>query len=153
MITYRGPSIPISWGCVSPAIGKALRAVGLSVALVVILACAAEAAAPSPAAATAFIRTTADRMIAVVDSNDDPLAKRAALQKVIDTSMSTAQIARFCLVLLCHKMRRFAWCWQHGQRMIVRAMAFAMVIRTDVIEFGTWRSGRIGGSSGSVTVG
>jgi hypothetical protein len=57
------------------------------------------------------------------------------------------------LVLLCHKMRRFAWCWQHGQRMIVRAMAFAMVIRTDVIEFGTWRSGRIGGSSGSVTVG
>jgi hypothetical protein len=32
-------------------------------------------------------------------------------------------------------------------------MARAMPTRTDVIEFGTWRSGRVGGSAGSITVG
>jgi hypothetical protein len=68
-------------------------------------------------------------------------------------SVLLGTIDKLALLLLCHKMRRCVWCWQHGQRRIVRAMAFAMVIRTEVIEVGTWRSGRIGGSAGSITVG
>jgi len=41
------------------------------------------------------------------------------------------------LVLLCHRLRRRVWHWQHGHRGSVRAMARAIATRTDVIEFGT----------------
>jgi hypothetical protein len=59
----------------------------------------------------------------------------------------------FCnLVLLCHKFILRVMRWQQGQRGRVRAMARAIVTRTDVIELVTWRSGRIGGSAGSITV-
>ena len=59
------------------------------------------------------------------------------------------QIGR--LVLLCHKF----WCpfraAQHGQRESVVARAATNLRRIVAIEFGTWRSGRNGGSSGLVT--
>jgi len=41
------------------------------------------------------------------------------------------------LILLCHKLRRRVWRWQHGHRGKLRAMARAMATRMDVIEFGT----------------
>jgi hypothetical protein len=43
--------------------------------------------------------------------------------------------------------------WQQGQRGTTRAIARAMTVRTEVIEVATWRSGRIGGSAGSITAG
>jgi hypothetical protein len=55
------------------------------------------------------------------------------------------------LVLLCHKF----WCpfrvAQHGQRESVVARAATNLRRIVAIEFGMWRSGRNGGSSGLVT--
>src|SRR3954452_22076406 len=55
------------------------------------------------------------------------------------------------LILLCHKF----WCpfraAQHGQRESVVARAATNLRRIVAIEFGTWRSGRNGGSSGLVT--
>lgn len=55
------------------------------------------------------------------------------------------------LTLLCHKF----WCpfraAQHGQRESVVARAATNLRRIVAIEFGTWRSGRNGGSSGLVT--
>lgn len=55
------------------------------------------------------------------------------------------------LALLCHKF----WCpfraAQHGQRESVVARAATNLRRIVAIEFGTWRSGRNGGSSGLVT--
>ena len=41
------------------------------------------------------------------------------------------------LILLCHKFVCCVVRWQHGQRGKARAIARAMAIRTDVIEFGT----------------
>jgi len=41
------------------------------------------------------------------------------------------------IVLLCHKLRRRPWRWQHGHRGMLRAMARAIATRTDVIELGT----------------
>lgn len=77
------------------ALGAALRAIGLFGA--VVFATPGFAAAPSPAAATAFIRTTADRMIAVIDGTADLPARRSQLQTIVDESVDTEQIARFCL--------------------------------------------------------
>jgi hypothetical protein len=60
------------------------------------------------------------------------------------------------LVLLCHKFNRACGAVetrQHGHRGRRRTSASMMRRRTVAIEFGTWRSGRNGGSSGSVTVG
>ena len=62
-------------------------------------------------------------------------------------------LAKYPLVLLCHKFLRSKVCWQHGHRGSVREIARAMAMRTEVIEFGTLRSGRIGGSAGSITCG
>lgn len=74
----------------------ALRAaIGLFAAIVFVTP--GFAAAPSPAAATAFIRTTADRMIAIIDGADDLPARREQLQTIVDESVDTEQIARFCL--------------------------------------------------------
>ena len=42
---------------------------------------------------------------------------------------------------------------QHGQRGKLRASATAIRLCRLAIEFATWRSGRIGGASGSVTSG
>jgi hypothetical protein len=60
------------------------------------------------------------------------------------------------LVLLRHKfirVRRAGEARQHGHRGKRLTRASMMRRRTVAIEFGTWRSGRNGGSSGSVTVG
>jgi hypothetical protein len=55
------------------------------------------------------------------------------------------------LVLLCHKFRCLLRAAQHGQRESVVARAATNLRRIVAIEFGTWRSGRNGGSSGLVT--
>src|ERR1700716_1521955 len=57
------------------------------------------------------------------------------------------------LVLLRHKFIRAVEARQHGHRGKRLTRASMMRRRTVAIEFGTWRSGRNGGSSGSVTVG
>jgi hypothetical protein len=60
------------------------------------------------------------------------------------------------LVVLRHKLQRerpFGFAPQHGQRERI-ATSLAMSLRRMVaMEFGTWRSGRSGGASGSVTLG
>src|SRR5258707_13222542 len=63
---------------------------------------------------------------------------------------------RFLLVLLRHKfirVRRAVEERQHGHLGKRLTRASMMGRRAVAIEFGTWRSGRNGGSSGSVTVG
>jgi hypothetical protein len=55
------------------------------------------------------------------------------------------------LVLLCHKFGCLLRAAQHGQRESVVARAATNLRRIVAIEFGTWRSGRNGGSSGLVT--
>jgi hypothetical protein len=49
------------------------------------------------------------------------------------------------LIVLYHKL---IFRWQQGHLGSVLAMARAMVVRMDVIELATWRSGRTGGSAG-----
>jgi hypothetical protein len=53
------------------------------------------------------------------------------------------------LVLLCHKLAL----WQQGHRNKRLAMARASLVRMVAIDVLTWRSARIGGSSGSITRG
>ena len=55
------------------------------------------------------------------------------------------------LFLLCHKFGCLLRAAQHGQRESVVARAATNLRRIVAIEFGTWRSGRNGGSSGLVT--
>ena len=58
----------------------------------------------------------------------------------------------FCpsaIVLLCHKLAL----WQQGHRNKRLAMARASLMRMVAIDVLTWRSARIGGSSGSITRG
>ena len=62
----------------------------------------------------------------------------------------SAQECANYLILLCHKIIR---CWQQGHLGNFLTSARAMAVRMDVIEFITWRSGRIGGSAGLVTAG
>jgi hypothetical protein len=61
------------------------------------------------------------------------------------------------LVLLHHKFLREGFlaigAAQHGHRDRVLTSATINCRRMVAIEFGTWRSGRNGGASGSVTVG
>src|SRR5262249_12838989 len=55
------------------------------------------------------------------------------------------------LFLLCHKFRYLFRAAQHGQRDSIVARAATNLRRIVAIEFGTWRSGRNGRSSGLVT--
>jgi hypothetical protein len=55
------------------------------------------------------------------------------------------------IVLLCHKFSNLFRAAQHGQRDSIVARAATNLRRIVAIEFGTWRSGRNGGSSGLVT--
>src|SRR5262249_59682281 len=55
------------------------------------------------------------------------------------------------LVLLCHKFSNLFRAAQHGQRDSIVARAATNLRRIVAIEFGTWRSGRNGRSSGLVT--
>src|SRR5712675_2375743 len=69
---------------------------------------------------------------------------------------SDSLFEEFALVLLRHKFirsRRAAEARQQGHRGKRLTSASMMRRRMVAIEFGTWRSGRNGGSSGSVTVG
>jgi phospholipid transport system substrate-binding protein len=79
------------------ALRSALAVIGLSIAMMCAVSGPASAAAPSPEAATEFIRTTADRMIGIIDGTEDLTTKRDRLQAVVDGSVDTQQIARFCL--------------------------------------------------------
>src|SRR3982074_2341977 len=58
------------------------------------------------------------------------------------------------LVLLCHKFRCLLWvaigAAQHGHRDKVATRATTNFRRIVAIEFGTWRSGRNGASSGLI---
>ena len=74
-----------------------LRAIGLSTTIVFATPELAAAATPGPGAAAEFVRTTADRMIGIIDGHEDSATKRARLQTVVDDSVDTQQIARFCL--------------------------------------------------------
>src|SRR5262249_49186078 len=57
------------------------------------------------------------------------------------------------LILLCHKfLWRYAR-WQQGHLGRFGTKALMIAIRIVAIELATWRSGRIGGSAGSVTWG
>ena len=79
-----------------------------------------------------------------------------------DERVTAADIVRFFdkyiyipegrLVLLCHKFRHLFLAAQHGQRDSIVARATTNLRRIVAIEFGTWRSGRNGGSSGLVTL-
>jgi hypothetical protein len=71
--------------------------------------------------------------------------------------LEVALRADFALVLLRHNLcdRACARCGapqdgQRGKRLMIAAMSLRRMV---AIEFGMWRSGRNGGSSGSVTVG
>ena len=87
------------------------------------------------------------------DMEIEELASRTILQLSEDRGKN----ARGCrLVLLRHKFirtRRVVEARQHGHRGRRLTRASMMRRRTVAIEFGTWRSGRNGGSSGSVTAG
>ena len=61
------------------------------------------------------------------------------------------RVQEILLILLCHKFRCLFRAAQHGQRESVVARAATNLRRIVAIEFGTWRSGRNGGSSGLVT--
>src|SRR5262249_40810283 len=61
------------------------------------------------------------------------------------------EVPHIGLILLCHKFRCLLRAAQHGQRESVVARAATNLRRIVAIEFGTWRSGRNGGSSGLVT--
>ena|SRR5215471_14986125 len=61
------------------------------------------------------------------------------------------QFSNCTLLLLCHKFRYLFRAAQHGQRDSIVARAATNLRRIVAIEFGTWRSGRNGGSSGLVT--
>jgi phospholipid transport system substrate-binding protein len=47
--------------------------------------------------AVTFVKTTSDRLVAVVNSVDTPKEKRRRLQEVMDSSVDVGDIARFCL--------------------------------------------------------
>src|SRR5215510_13180620 len=66
-------------------------------------------------------------------------------------SSGVSNSAKVVLVLLCHKFGCLLRAAQHGQRESVVARAATNLRRIVAIEFGTWRSGRNGGSSGLVT--
>jgi hypothetical protein len=53
------------------------------------------------------------------------------------TSTGNLEVFRSLLGLLCHKFLRLMIFWQHGHRGRVRAIARAIAMRTDVMEFGT----------------
>lgn len=79
------------------ALRSALWAVGLSPTIVFAVPEIASAAAPPREAVTEFIRTTADRMIGIINGNEDFATKRSQLQTVVDDAVDIQQIARFCL--------------------------------------------------------
>ena len=77
--------------------------------------------------------------------------ERSGLQSECDELTDKGAIHHRRIVLLCHKFRCLFRAAQHGQRESVVARAATNLRRIVAIEFGTWRSGRNGGSSGLVT--
>ncbi|HST74598.1 MAG TPA: ABC transporter substrate-binding protein [Acetobacteraceae bacterium] len=60
-------------------------------------ALAAPALAQSAQQATAFVKSTGDALVAVVNGSGSPSDKRHQLQQVIDSTVDVDEIARFCL--------------------------------------------------------
>jgi len=60
-------------------------------------ALAAPALAQSAQQATAFVKSTGDALVAVVNGPGSPSDKRHQLQQVIDSTVDVDEIARFCL--------------------------------------------------------
>jgi hypothetical protein len=81
----------------------------------------------------------------------------AAKQSMSSTRRKPDYFVAFLLVLLHHKFRRDVFlpieAAQQGHRDRDLTSATIKRRRMVAIEFGTWRSGRNGGASGSVTVG
>ncbi|MBU0657183.1 MAG: hypothetical protein KJ914_18835 [Gammaproteobacteria bacterium] len=67
--------------------------------------------------------------------------------------IAAARLAVDALFLLCHKVCRWIFRWQHGHRNSRRTKVRANLVRMLAIDETTWRSGLIGGSAGSITVG
>jgi hypothetical protein len=90
-----------------------------------------------------------------VDRHTSKIPNRALsapkLPRMECRARQTSEIPTEALVLLCHKFRCLLRAAQHGQRESVVARAATNLRRIVAIEFGTWRSGRNGGSSGLVT--
>ena len=73
--------------------------------------------------------------------------------KWLDDEKSVCRVGKFyCVIIFC---RRFvvALLPQQGHRGRFLMSALINRTRTVAIEFGMWRSGRKGGSSGSITLG
>jgi hypothetical protein len=69
---------------------------------------------------------------------------------------ASLSVCENALVLLRHKLLRerpFILPEQHGQRESLATSSIISRRRRVAMEFGTWRSGRSGGASGSVTLG
>ncbi len=47
--------------------------------------------------AVTFVKSTSDKLVAIVNSPDSPQEKHRRLQAVIDSSVDVDDIARFCL--------------------------------------------------------
>lgn len=50
-----------------------------------------------PQTVAAFVQATANRMTAIIDSDEPPATKAAKLQAAVDQSVDAEEIARFCL--------------------------------------------------------
>ncbi len=72
---------------------RCLAAAGLWLAM----ASAGSAQAVAPAAATAFIDSTAKRLIAIIDGPESRASQTSQLQAIVDQSVDSEAIARFCL--------------------------------------------------------
>jgi hypothetical protein len=97
-----------------------------------------------------MLETPADELIVEIQRVDH----ESRVHIDIEADDISAEVAR--LVLLRHKLRReravFAAA-QEGQRESVAMRSTTSRRRSVAIELGTWRSGRSGGASGSITLG
>ena len=84
-------------------------------------------------------------------SGDAQLARRFDEMTLTRWSSTAAfeELMISILILLCHKLAR----WQQGHRGKRRAMLRASLMRMVAIDALVWRSARIGGSAGSITLG
>jgi phospholipid transport system substrate-binding protein len=60
------------------------------------LPCAVQAQ-PAPATATAFVKSTGDRLVAIINAPGSPAEKQPKLAQIIETSVDVDAVAKFCL--------------------------------------------------------
>ena len=83
--------------CAMPTRRVALITLGAGVFLISLPWAARPASAQPAERAIAFVKTTSDRLVAIVNSAASPAEKRLRLETVIDSSVDVDDIARFCL--------------------------------------------------------